>query len=487
MPTSLSTPQTLPTGYTDKATLGPIENLEKIVWQNTGGVVVFQVGRLDPAGRPVFDQTEAALPPGIWGMDRIYGIRFRSRDVAALATIDPVTGYFADDPDPFNPGNIPGSTTAITGALNFQHNDALVASQPTADFEDSADGSFAWSVNNDAPGNRVKITPPNVVTSAFGRTGVVTAQSGDYLAAQVTNAADKASAAAQIFSGSVSTGPANNGRSTVGAFLETATGRVLTTASAAGVTSMFATAVVGDAQWRWTMDSNGVMTWGTGAALGDTSLQRVSSNPPSGTAIGLQTNNPFTVNDANGLKVIQAVNSSALSCWLLNTDAQPAFKIFAQGAMIWGPGGSTVPDIELARIVNGPTGTGSFMEFINGDGFGYGTGCGASVTQLTSKSTAVTINAPTGKITMFASTGINGSGGTVTFQVNCTQFGLDDLVIVNVVGPNTGLGQYTAWVTQSGVSGLPSAGHFLITVRNDGITEGVAVVIQYAIIKGAHS
>lgn len=39
------------------------------------------------------------------------------------------------------------------------------------------------------------------VTSVFGRSGVVVANTGDYTAAQVTNAADKASVSAQIFSG----------------------------------------------------------------------------------------------------------------------------------------------------------------------------------------------------------------------------------------------------------------------------------------------
>ena len=43
----------------------------------------------------------------------------------------------------------------------------------------------------------------NLVTSVFSRTGAVTAQSGDYTAAQVTNAADKSSASQQAFTGEV--------------------------------------------------------------------------------------------------------------------------------------------------------------------------------------------------------------------------------------------------------------------------------------------
>ncbi len=44
------------------------------------------------------------------------------------------------------------------------------------------------------------------VPSVFGRTGAIAATTGDYTAAQVTNAADKSSAAAQAFTGELITG-----------------------------------------------------------------------------------------------------------------------------------------------------------------------------------------------------------------------------------------------------------------------------------------
>lgn len=49
------------------------------------------------------------------------------------------------------------------------------------------------------------------VTSVFGRSGVVVATSGDYTAAQVTNAADKSSSSAQTFSGGVVSANASGG------------------------------------------------------------------------------------------------------------------------------------------------------------------------------------------------------------------------------------------------------------------------------------
>lgn len=52
------------------------------------------------------------------------------------------------------------------------------------------------------PSNR-GTDPSANVDSVFGRTGVVVATAGDYVASQVTNAADKASAATQTFTGSL--------------------------------------------------------------------------------------------------------------------------------------------------------------------------------------------------------------------------------------------------------------------------------------------
>lgn len=478
MPTSLSTPQTLPTGYTDKATLGPIENLEKIVWQNTNGVVVFQVGRLDPTGRPVFDQTEAVLPPGIWGMDKIYGIRFRSRDVAALATLDPCTGYFQDDPDPFNPGTVPGSTAAITGAVNVQHNDGLVASQPTLDFEDSVGATFAWSITNDGPNTRVKITPPDVVTSVFGRQGVVTAQSGDYLAAQVTNAADLSSGALQTFASSIAAGAgmSNAVGASTGAMLNS--GGVLQVSRSGANQAVFTTTQPGDTtNFRFFIDNAGKIGWGAPPAVQDAFLERVAAGVLQTTSSSLRV--------PNGLTTYRPVNADVLTNFFLSTDTQPTFKIFAQGAMTWGAGGSTAADIELARIVNTPTGTGSFLEIINGDGFGYGTGTGGAVTQATSKTTTTpACNHPTGKVTMAAST-LN-AGQSVDFTVPNSTYGIEDTVIVTPISNGAGISTYQIVPITDSIG--PTAGNMRFQITNTGtVSEGAAVVFQFNIIKGAIS
>ena len=111
-------------------------------------------------------------------------------------------------------------------------------------------------------------------------------------------------------------------------------------------------------------------------------------------------------------------------------------------------------------------------------GLGYGTGSGGTVTQATSKSTSVTRNSPTGKITM------NGAAlaanTTVNFQVNNSVIGANDTVIVNVAG---GVGDFTAYQAWAWTGG---GGYFLIALKN--ISAGSlseAVVLNFAIIKGA--
>ena len=66
-------------------------------------------------------------------------------------------------------------------------------------------GTANQVLTSDVSGNATWVTPASApVTQVFTRTGAITAQSGDYTAAQVTNAADKSSASAQAFTGNLS-------------------------------------------------------------------------------------------------------------------------------------------------------------------------------------------------------------------------------------------------------------------------------------------
>jgi hypothetical protein len=107
---------------------------------------------------------------------------------------------------------------------------------------------------------------------------------------------------------------------------------------------------------------------------------------------------------------------------------------------------------------------------------GYSTGAQGSVTQLTDKSTGVTLNKSAGQITM---NGAALAGNTaVSFTMTNSTISAKDVIILNVGSVGTA-GAYTTYVSSM------AAGSGVITLRN--LTSGSlseAVVINYAIIHG---
>lgn len=105
---------------------------------------------------------------------------------------------------------------------------------------------------------------------------------------------------------------------------------------------------------------------------------------------------------------------------------------------------------------------------------GYTAAAQGTVTQLTSKSTAVTLNKSAGQITM-NNASLAGTAN-VTFTLNNNLISANDIVILNIAAGATA-GSYNCWV-----SGL-SAGAVTITVRNiSGGALSEAVVINFALI-----
>ena len=117
--------------------------------------------------------------------------------------------------------------------------------------------------------------------------------------------------------------------------------------------------------------------------------------------------------------------------------------------------------------------TGSFA-ITNPSGFGYGTGAGGTVTQATSRLTAVTINKPTGTITLVSAV-YNAS--TYFIVYNNTVSASDTVLLSQATGAN----KY--WFAVTNVS----AGQFSVySIRLDG-TATEAPAINFAIIRGATS
>jgi hypothetical protein len=106
--------------------------------------------------------------------------------------------------------------------------------------------------------------------------------------------------------------------------------------------------------------------------------------------------------------------------------------------------------------------------------FGYTAAAQGTVTQATSKSTAVTLNKAAGQITM--NNAALAGATNVTFTLNNSLISVNDIVILNIAADATA-GSYNCWV-----SGL-SVGSVSITVRNiSGGSLSEAVVLNFALV-----
>lgn len=104
-------------------------------------------------------------------------------------------------------------------------------------------------------------------------------------------------------------------------------------------------------------------------------------------------------------------------------------------------------------------------------GLGYGTGSGGTVTQVTSRTTGVTLSKNNGAITMFSAAG---STTAATFTVTNTRVAATDTIILN---QKSGTNLYVFLVT------AVAAGSFNVTFYTTGGTATDAPVINFALIK----
>ena len=111
-------------------------------------------------------------------------------------------------------------------------------------------------------------------------------------------------------------------------------------------------------------------------------------------------------------------------------------------------------------------------------GYGAGTNAGGTVTQATSKSTAVTLNKPTGKIVL--NNASLAAGAVVGFTFNNSLLEADDVLAISPT--NAVAGTAANYIIQAGVS----AGAAAVYIKN--LTAGAlaeAISFNFAIIKGS--
>lgn len=132
----------------------------------------------------------------------------------------------------------------------------------------------------------------------------------------------------------------------------------------------------------------------------------------------------------------------------------------------------------FALLGSGFTTTGAILSNSPSGGIGYTIGAGGTVTQVTSKATAVSLNKTTGTITL--SNAALAGGAIVNFTLSNTSIAAADVLVLNHDSGGT-IGAY-------GLNAATAANAAVIYVRNN--TAGSlseAIVIAFAVIKGATS
>lgn len=115
-----------------------------------------------------------------------------------------------------------------------------------------------------------------------------------------------------------------------------------------------------------------------------------------------------------------------------------------------------------------------------GGALGYGVGAGGTVVQATSKSTAVTLNKPSGGIAMHNAP--LAAGATVAFQLANSLLMTTDGLVINCIGGVSSLASYRFSY------GVTANGIVAIYVTNEtGVSLSETIVLNFQIIKGAMS
>lgn len=138
--------------------------------------------------------------------------------------------------------------------------------------------------------------------------------------------------------------------------------------------------------------------------------------------------------------------------------------------------GSTANVVVISNTTVTVSGSGG-VSLIDGGTVGYGAGAGGTVPQSGNKTQGVTLNKPSGEITMQNNN--LGADTTVSFTLTNSTIGAHDLLLINIVGGVATAAAYN-------LDAVCSAGSAVISVRNiTAGTLGEAIVLRFAVIKGS--
>jgi hypothetical protein len=181
------------------------------------------------------------------------------------------------------------------------------------------------------------------------------------------------------------------------------------------------------------------------------------------------------INAADIVPFVQAGTTKSISKTLLFTSptmVTPALGTVASGNI---SACTSTSMVMVTPVIGAATGTSlavtGAVTSSGTAGVGYATGAGGAVTQLTSRTTGVTLNKTTGAITMFSAAGTTTAA---TFTVTNSTVAATDVIILN---QKSGTDLYDLMVT------AVAAGSFNITFRTTGGTTTETPVFNFAVIK----
>lgn len=202
-----------------------------------------------------------------------------------------------------------------------------------------------------------------------------------------------------------------------------------------------------------------------------TNIASVAANTPGVSASWAIAGNVRKTGDTMTGPLAQAAGSAALPSYTFSGDTNTGMWSPGADILAWSTAGAERIRIDTSGNVL-VTGSG---------GLGYGAGSGGTVTQGSSvgKGTTVTLNKPSGKITMDGAT--LAAGGVVTFLFNNSLLTQNDQLLFSLDSSGATAGAYLISATIGG-------GGANVSVRNlSGVALSEAIVINFAVIKVATS
>jgi hypothetical protein len=235
-----------------------------------------------------------------------------------------------------------------------------------------------------------------------------------------------------------------------------------------------------------------------GGAATETERMRIDSSGNVGIGISSPSYKLHVYNNAAGTASFSQINDGGTALGINNfvmrnaNDGDSRVTQFA--AQVQNTAGNTQQAFIAAQAVTGAgvyapsmifgqtTGASTYTERMRIDssgnvlvtsvgGLGYGTGSGGAVTQLTSRTTGVTLNKTNGTITMFSAAG---SATAATFTVTNSTVAATDVIHLS---QKSGTNLYVLLVT------AVAAGSFNVTFYTTGGTATDAPVFNFAVIK----